>query len=234
MLCEKPMALNDADAEEIENAAKKSDRLFMVAHVVRFMNAYIYLKNTIESKKYGRLLHLDMKRLSSIPLWSFENWMLDKEKSGHVLMDLMIHDIDFVQSVLGSPADISGVYYDFKDLTNYAVVNYIYDNLCVSVQGAWYKADIPFSAGFRAVFENGSLDFSDNVLSDCGERVDFTSADTIGKTDINISDADGYGREIAYFADCVKNGTAPGTVTPQSSRESIKLVERTLKKLTKI
>ena len=38
---------------------------------------------------------------------SWENWMLDREKkSGHVVVDMMIHDIDFIQDVFGIPQDI--------------------------------------------------------------------------------------------------------------------------------
>ena len=155
VICEKPMALNSAEAAEIIQAAKESGKLFMAAHVVRFMNPYMYLEDVIKSHKYGNLIKLYMKRISSTPLWSYENWMMDKSKSGHVALDLSIHDIDFMQSVLGEPDDVSGTYYEMKDTSNYISANYVYKNCSVSVEGAWFKADIPFSAEFSAVFENG-------------------------------------------------------------------------------
>lgn len=233
VLCEKPMALRDEDCAEIAATAKKTRKLFMAAHVVRFMNAYIYLKNIIESKKYGRLLRLDMKRASGVPRWSWENWMLDREKSGHVVVDMMIHDIDFVQNIFGLPKDIKGVYYDMKDMTNYASFDYIYDGFTVSAETGWYNPDVPFAAGYFALFENGFVELKD-ALYDCGERVDFDNVKTTGETGINISDVDGYDAEIAYFADCVKNAKAPDMVTPESSATSVRLALETIEKMTKI
>lgn len=233
VLCEKPMALNAEDCREVIETAKKTGKMFMAAHVVRFMNAYIYLRNTIKSGKYGKLLRLDMKRASGIPRWSWENWMLDREKSGHVVVDMMIHDIDFVQDVFGLPQDIKGVYYDMKDMTNYASFDYIYDGFTVSAETGWYNPDVPFAAGYFALFENGFVELKD-ALYDCGKKIDFDDIKTTGETDINISDVDGYDAEIAYFAECVRNGKAPDMVTPESSAISVELALKTIEKATKI
>lgn len=233
VLCEKPMALSAEDCKEVIETAKKTGKLFMAAHVVRFMNAYIYLRNIIKSGKYGKLLRLDMKRVSAIPNWSWENWMLDREKSGHVVVDLMIHDIDFVQDVFGLPQDIKGVYYNMKNMTNYASFDYIYDGFTVSAETGWYNPDVPFAAGYFALFENGFVELKD-ALYDCGEKVDFDNIKTTGETGINISDVDGYDAEIAYFADCVRSGKAPDMVTPESSAASVELALKTIEKMTKI
>ena len=233
VLCEKPMALSAEDCREVIKTAEKTGKLFMAAHVVRFMNAYIYLKNIIKNGKYGKLLRLDMKRASEIPRWSWENWMLDRNKSGHVVVDMMIHDIDFVQDVFGLPQDIKGVYYDMKDMTNYASFDYIYDGFTVSAETGWYNPDVPFAAGYFALFENGFVELKD-ALYDCGEKVDFDNTVTTGETDINISDVDGYDAEIAYFADCLRSGKAPDMVTPESSAASVELALKTIDNMTKI
>lgn len=234
VLCEKPMALNEKECAAVLAAVKKTGKFFMAAHVVRFMNAYIYLRNTIESGKYGKLLRLNMRRISGIPRWSWEDWMQDKSKSGHVVMDMMIHDLDFIQSVFGQPKDIQGVYYDLKDMTNYASLNYLYDGFSVSAETGWYNPDVPFSAEYFALFENGFLDYKDGGLSDCGKTIDFANQEKVGETGINISNADGYDGEITYFIDCVKNGVAPTAVTPESSALSVKLANDAVERLTTI
>lgn len=235
VLCEKPMALSVNDCKDVINAAEKSGKIFMAAHVVRFMNGYIYLRNIIKSGKYGKLLRLDMKRASGVPRWSWENWMLDREKSGHVVVDMMIHDIDFIQDVFGIPQDIKGVYYDMKNMTNYASFDYIYDGFTVSAETGWYNPDVPFAAGYFALFENGFVEYKDNILTDCGEKVDFDNTQKkTGETGINISNVDGYGAEIAYFADCVEKGEKPDRVTIESSATSVELALKTIEKMTKI
>lgn len=234
VLCEKPMALSNEDCNAVIEAAEKSGRIFMVAHVVRFMNAYIYLRDAIKNNKYGKLLRLDMRRLSAIPRWSWENWMLDRDKSGHAVVDLMIHDIDFVQDMFGVPKDINGLYYDMKDMTNYASVDLIYDGFSVSAEGGWYNYNAPFKAEYYALFENGLIELKDNVVTDCGETVDFDVAENTGETGINISNVDGYAGEIAYFVECVKNGVKPEIVTPDSSARSVELALKAIDKAVKI
>ena len=176
-----------------------------------------------------------MKRASGVPRWSWENWMLDREKSGHVVVDMMIHDIDFIQDVFGIPHEINGVYYDMKNMTNYASFDYIYDGFTVSAETGWYNPDVPFAAGYFALFENGFVEYKDNILTDCGEKVDFDNTQKkTGETGINISNVDGYGAEIAYFADCVEKGEKPDRVTIESSATSVELALKTIEKMTKI
>jgi predicted dehydrogenase len=236
VLSEKPMGLNTADCEKIGEAIKKTGKRYMTAQVVRFMNAYIYLRGVIESGKYGKLESLTMQRFSQTPLWSWENWFLDEKKSGHVALDMMIHDVDFMQSVLGEPRDIVGVYHPMTDnMTNYAFANYIYDGCNVSVEGGWYNDQkVRFSAEYKAVFENGNLVLKDWVLYDCGEKVDFSNTEKIGETGINISNVDGYAGEIKYFIECIKSGEPNSKATYESTRATIALVERTLASLTKV
>ena len=66
VLCEKPMSLNSTDAAAIRAAVEKSGKLFMTAHVVRFMAPYAYLKTVVDAGAHGRLLRLDMRRISSL------------------------------------------------------------------------------------------------------------------------------------------------------------------------
>ncbi len=228
VLCEKPMSLTSNDTAEILKAVKKSGKLFMTAHVVRFMTPYMYLKNVIDSNELGKLLRLDMKRISEIPLWSWEDWMRDISKSGGTPIDLSIHDIDFIQYTLGEPKEVRGIYHKLKNNNDFIVSEFIYDDCVVTAEGGWYNYKIPFNASFSAVFENGSMNFADGIMVKNGEKVELDIKDMSDDTGINISGVDGYGGEIEYFISCVKNGTMPKIVTPESSQASVKLVERIL------
>ena len=227
VLCEKPMVLHSADGERVIAAAEKSGKFFMTAHVVRFMNPYIYLRGIIKSRELGNPTHLLMSRISSIPQWSWEDWMRCKEKSGLVPIDLHIHDVDFMQHIFGMPKAVSATYHELKDGSDYIVSNYVYDGFAVTAEGTWYKAAIPFCASYRAVFENGTVIFDGQTVRKNGEAVDLGTAES-ADTGINISSVDGYGGEIRYFADCIIAGKAPEAVTPQSSLDSVKLIEKTL------
>ncbi len=228
VLCEKPMSLNTSDTAKIIEAAKKSGKFFMTAHVVRFMQPYMYLKSIVESKELGSLIRLDMKRLSSIPRWSWDDWMRDVTRSGGTPIDLSIHDIDFVQYLFGEPKDVNGIYRKLSGNNDYIVSNMIYDGFTVSAEGTWFNADIPFEASFFAVFENGSVRFKDGKVYKNSEEIDLSLEESNEDTGINLSNTDGYAGEIEYFVNCVKTNTKPEIVTPESSQASVKLVEQIL------
>lgn len=231
VLCEKPMSLSSDDARAIAAAAKAAGKLFMTAHVVRFMTPYIYLKNTVESGKLGRLLRLDMKRLSSYPSWSWENWMLDLEKSGGTPLDLSIHDLDFVQYMLGEPKEVRGVYHRLSENNDIIVSELLYDGCIVSAEAGWYNYGLPFNSSFTAIFRDGMLDYRGGEMRKNGKAVELETGTISDDTGINITGADGYGAEIEYFISCVEKGCAPQMVTPESSLASVSLVERIYKNM---
>ena len=221
VLSEKPMALKSEEIDALFAAMEKTGKRYMTAQVVRFMNAYVYLRGIIESKKYGKLESLTMKRVSATPRWSWNNWFID---------------VDFMQSVLGEPKNIVGVYHPMTDnLSNYAFANYIYEGCTVAIESGWYNdAGLGFTAEFSAIFENGNLILKSGVLTENNQPVDLSNTEKVGETGINISNVDGYAGEIKYFIDCVKNDSPSDMITPESAAATIKLIERTLDSLVKI
>lgn len=236
VLCEKPMTLNAKDAKKVLLASKETNKNFMVAHVVRFMAPYQYLKSVIESKEMGNLIRLDMKRISAIPAWSWEDWMRDEKKSGGVATDLSIHDIDFVQSVLGLPDKIQAYRYNMKNNNDTVVTNMTYGDVLVSCEGTWYNTDIPFHATYLAVFQNGSLELKDGVLYRNGKQVEFAQKSSAVDVDlgINVGNDDGYLKEMQYFVNCILEHKKPTYVTPESSALSVELVDKIKKKAVKL
>ena len=71
VICEKPMSYTTENTREVIELAKAKDRRFMIAHVVRFMKPYAYLRDVIKSGELGKPVHLMFRRLSSNPKWSF-------------------------------------------------------------------------------------------------------------------------------------------------------------------
>ena len=234
VLCEKPMTLNAKDAEKVVAASKETDKNFMVAHVVRFMKPYRVLRSVIESGELGKLIRLDMKRISGIPTWSWEDWMRDEKRSGGVTTDLSIHDLDFVQSVLGMPDTIQSYRYNMKDNNDTVVTNMTYGDTLVSCEGTWYNTGIPFHATFLAVFQNGSLELSDKLYKN-GVPVEAEEAKAeevdLG---INVGNDDGYLNEMQYFVNCIIENKKPDFVTPESSAQSVLLADMIKKKAKKL
>jgi predicted dehydrogenase len=232
VLCEKPMTLNTRDAKRVATIANESEKNFMVAHVVRFMAPYAYLRKVIETKELGRLIRLEMKRISSIPLWSWEDWMRDEKLSGGVVTDLSIHDFDFVQSIMGMPDKIEAYRYQMTNNNDTVVTNMVYDgDILVTCEGTWYNTGIPFDASFLAVFQNGYVELNKGKLIKNGEEVKLEAAKAEDKDlGINVGNNDGYLVEMQYFVNCIQEGKKPSFVTPDSSASSVVLADLIKKK----
>ena len=234
VLCEKPMSINSDEAQRMIDAKEKYGKLLMTAHVVRFMSPYVYLKSVIDSGELGKPVHIIMHRLSEMPKWSWENWMLDPKRSGGVTLDLSVHDIDFMQYVFGAPSSVEASYYEVKDNNNYVSATFCYDGFSVNTVGTWYNASVPFQAEYLAVFENGYVESKCGKLTKNGKEVTVAAGEVSEDTGINLSGADGYSDEIVYFMDCIKSGKEPARVSPESSLASVKLVEDILAKAKRV
>ena len=232
VMCEKPMAVNSAETKEILEAAEKAGSFYMVAQVVRFQEPYRYLKNAVNSGKYGKLLRLDMKRISSIPR---KAWFQDESRSGLVGLDMMLHDVDFVQYCFGMPNDIMGVNYDIKNQNNYLAVTYLYDGFTVSVETGWYDTKMPFRNEFMAVFERGYMLLRDGSLNENGETVVFEHGNEVAAEDLGIpiNSENPYAIQFQYFANCIKSGKKPSEASPESTASSVSLIEMTKEKAVK-
>ena len=234
VLCEKPMSISSKETGAMIEAAKKSGKKFMIAHVVRFMKPYEYLKSIVDSGELGKLVHIDMRRGSTIPSNSWENWMQDLKKSGGTPIDLSIHDIDFVQYVFGEPKEVWGTYRKLNNKSDCVVSNFTYDDFDITMTAGWYKCTKPFKAEYLAIFEEGYIESIGDDLLKNGEPVEVENEQAGDDKDLYIITDSGYENEIRYFVNCIINDTNPDKVTPESSEASVKLVERILENTHKL
>jgi len=89
LLIEKPLAASLAEADEIVRLASKHGRIAQVGHLERFNPAVLAARSLL-----NRPMFFEVHRLSV-----FTPRSLDVD----VVLDLMIHDLDIVMSLVGSP-----------------------------------------------------------------------------------------------------------------------------------
>ena len=99
---EKPIALTNEDADAIVAAASRSDGVFMVGMVLRFWPEYVELQRRVAAGQFGRPRAVSTFRLSPPADWN--DWMADRSQSGGTAVDLLIHDLDQMNWLLGTPA----------------------------------------------------------------------------------------------------------------------------------
>ena len=222
VLLEKPIALNLKHADAMVEAAKKADRFFMVGQVLRFFPEFAFLKEAIEGRKYGALLGAHFKRIISKPTWSEENWFADPARSGGAVIDLHIHDADFIQYILGMPDRVfsSGVVSP-DGYVDHLATQYLYGerNLCITAEGGWMAMPgLLFEHGFDVYFETATLQY--NSLWEVPLTVFPADGE---KTHPELPAQDGFVAEIQYGVDCIRENREPEVISGASARNSLLL-----------
>ena len=92
-LCEKPIALTVADGIEMIRAFKHDVRFF-VGMVLHFFPEYQAMMQSIDGGSVGTPKVIRMTRASYRPQRDASDWFMDEEKSGGMMLDLMIHDFE--------------------------------------------------------------------------------------------------------------------------------------------
>ena len=100
--CEKPLARTSAQCREILAAADQSSGYFMPAMCMRFWPGWSWLKSAIDEQTYGKVKAARFRRVGEPPAWGREGYF-NGAASGGALLDLHIHDTDFVQYLFGRP-----------------------------------------------------------------------------------------------------------------------------------
>ena len=134
----------------------------------------------------------------------------------------MIHDIDFVNYILGAPTSIKCNYIP-GFLSNHDYINaewYYHDkNIKVKIEGGnIFHSKFPFQAGYIAKFEKASMVY--NTLN--GQMVQIAKNNQLEEI-FTGDDGEGYYNEIEYFAKCIKDNSMPFKCMPESSLKAIQL-----------
>ncbi|MFC4737050.1 Gfo/Idh/MocA family protein [Bacillus daqingensis] len=111
VFCEKPPAMNAAEASLMETAAADAERHLMYGFHHRFQLETIVLKKAVDSGELGDIYHMNVQavRRRGIPGWGS---FTDKEKQGGgPLIDVGVHMLDLAAYISGfqTPVEVMGV-----------------------------------------------------------------------------------------------------------------------------
>ena len=224
VLCEKPLVLNSEEGKEVLEAVKGYDRVFMAAQCIRFWPVYVKAIEIIRSGSYGKLLAAHFTRQSGKPSWSYGGWLLDETKSGGAALDLHIHDVDFVNYLLGKPDRIqaTGVCLPGEGVGQINALYTYVNGPVISMDGGWlHGSTFPFRMGFRIELEKAALEF--NTMNDSSLHV---YTEDGGHLTPELLSGDGYSREHDYFLNCVTEGKPAKEAAAESAIASVALVEQ--------
>jgi predicted dehydrogenase len=217
VFCEKPIALTSADAKKMVATAQECDRLLFIGHVLPYFPAYAFVHKLATSKKYGKLLSANFKRITADPQWLKHYY--DANIIGGPLLDLHIHDAHFIRLLFGMPSAVFTTGRMKGEVVEFFNSLFLFDDPSISVtatSGAIRQQGRSFSSGFEIHFEKATAIFDFNVVADHAEQsMPLTILTNDGKTqrpDLGSGDPlDGFAAEIAEVTRCVK-AKKPSTI----------------------
>jgi myo-inositol 2-dehydrogenase/D-chiro-inositol 1-dehydrogenase len=99
VVCEKPLARTVTEAADLVRRFEAAGVPLLVAHVLRYFDVYASARNAVRAGEIGAVRELTVRRVVDPPAPG--SWLWQPERSGGVLLDLMVHDLDFARWVLG-------------------------------------------------------------------------------------------------------------------------------------
>ena len=229
VLLEKPLALTEEDAAALVERAAATDRVFMVAHVLRFWPEYVELQRRVAGGEYGRPRSGLATRRQPFPAWSA--LFSRSDLTGGAVVDMMIHDYDALNWVFGAPRAVTarGERNARSEGFDQVQVLIDYDGASALVDGGMTMPEsYPFSSRLEVLCERGALEYhfraggrSVEMGSGVNELTLFPNAgDPVRLTP---EQEDPYAAEVAYFVECVTRGTPASRATPEDARLALRV-----------
>ena len=150
VMCEKPMAINSAEAKKMLDAAKRTGKKLTIGYQSRFRQDSMYLKKVCENGELGDIYYARAQaiRRRAVPTWGV---FLDAEnQGGGPLIDIGTHSLDLTLYLMNNykPRMVVGTRY--KKVENPE---------CVNPWGGWGKDEnttLEDAAFGFIVMENGA------------------------------------------------------------------------------
>lgn len=205
IFCEKPVCLTREEYNDLRRMAEDSGCHLMIGQVLRFWNGYIKARELALKGEIGTPRLITCLRRQKIPAWSKGNWLMDNQQSGGILMDLCIHDIDYLCWLMGRPEAVSCKIVKKEGTTLHGILNISYAGCQANVIGSW---------GMPEGFNHGELQTLLEIVGDTG-MITYKGGDVLEiirgaeKECVCLPHEDGYERELAYFVDCVRHHAEP-------------------------
>jgi UDP-N-acetylglucosamine 3-dehydrogenase len=231
VVLEKPISPNLKEADEMIAASKKTDKLFLVAHILPFHTNYAMAKAEIDNGAVGEICSIYARRNAPA------KWGAEIQKRSSAIYDEMIHDMECALWFTNNKFKIKKVYTQTKNVRGLLKPDicwamFTFDNgMIVTQEANWFLPDnTPYSSAMDSRMEiHGSKGMIYIDLGPQGLAINdingWRTPDTtwwpekLGRIEGALGD------EIRYFADFVMMGEAPqGVGDPQRARDALEIV----------
>ena len=228
ILCEKPIALTVPDVDRMIGAVERAGVRAMVAQCVRFWPQYAAAKQLLNGGQLGRPLMATASRLAGPPAWS--PWFRDPALSGGAILDLHVHDLDYLFYLFGLPEQVYAVGTASEmGAWDDALTMLRYGEFGASARAGYrMPRGWPFTTSFRILGDEGCVEYRFRVGGQIDKR-DVAQTEFVlfrsGQDPVQpaCSTQDPYEAEVEYFVNCLREGRDPEIATLQEARAVLRI-----------
>lgn len=232
VLCEKPLAMNVEEAEEMLQTSKDTKKLLMVGFVRRFEKNANYIREAIENGELGNVYYA---KTGYMRKWGNPGgWFCDKKRSGGgPIIDIGVHVIDLIRYLTGKPQPVSimastfnhlGLKPEMKGISKYNANDYDpakpyndvedaatalikFDNdMTLSIETSWVLHTKEDNNYLMLYGDKAGVKMEPELEFYKEHNNYFTEEKPVLEKDDDIFTSI-FDREMEHFIDCITNGT---------------------------
>ena len=230
VIVEKPLATTDEDAAAMIEAWKRSGKLLMTAHLLRFDYRYAQLKQRLSEIAPVRNIYANRnfdRRL-------FREFICRT----HTFIENSIHDIDLLLWYVGGTVKrVHGFCRSTRPEFPNPDINWgilEFDNGVLAVmQSSWMYPEqearnIQWNAGIQVMGDHGVLEIANDQ---CGFRVHteesgFALVDQTAWADLHGEQRGAFGAMLRHYVACMLGEVEYGGTSPQEAYEAVRIAQR--------
>ncbi|MGI6248675.1 MAG: Gfo/Idh/MocA family protein [Acutalibacteraceae bacterium] len=227
VLCEKPMAVNSKEAEEMFRCARENNVLLMEAMWARLVPGTIKMLELVENGVLGDILGVEGKFCYSMDEDEMDHHVFKRENGGGSLLDVGVYGLNFASWYLGKDVETINAQSD--------IYNGVDSHTCVLLK---YKngaiADISSAILLRKPNEGyvyGSKGYARLLRFYAPQEIDIylNNGETV-KIPVPYA-GNGFEEQIAHFSECVSKGLKE---SPVVTHEQTLYITKQMDKIRKI
>lgn len=227
VLCEKPMAVNSKEAEEMFRCARENNVLLMEAMWARLVPGTIKMLELVENGVLGDILGVEGKFCYSMDEDEIDHHVFKRENGGGSLLDVGVYGLNFASWYLGKDVETINAQSD--------IYNGVDSHTCVLLK---YKngaiADISSAILLRKPNEGyvyGNKGYARLLRFYAPQEIDIylNNGETV-KIPVPYA-GNGFEEQIAHFSECVSKGLKE---SPVVTHEQTLYITKQMDKIRKI
>ncbi|MET3287839.1 gfo/Idh/MocA family oxidoreductase [Brevibacillus fluminis] len=231
VICEKPLARHLADAREMIDYCKEKNVKLFVGHVLRFFPEYEKSRALVHKGEIGDVAVARTFRGGIFPT-AWNDWYADHQNSGGLVLDMIIHDFDFLRWSFG---DVERVY--AKSLLgrgfarmDYALVTLRFKSgMIAHVEGSW--AHEGFAMKMELAGKSGIINYDSSqekpLIAVSRAKQQGVGGVAVPESPLNENP---YFRELKHFIHCIETG-GDSLVTAEDAYKAMEIALAAIKSI---